>query len=201
MQSAKWLVDGPQLSSDSGASGLDNRAAFTMPTRKPLPDKHCFATEADLVERFVGKLQSGRTCLGSVQVATEWDHRAGLVDILARDCAGLLVAFEAKLDNWRRAFMQAYRNTAYANRTYVLVPPSVAERALQDREEFLFRGVGLCAFDGKVIRVVIPATDQEPLLAWVRARAHSHFDQLPHDRRASARSSRGRRGDLQAAGT
>lgn len=148
-----------------------------------------FATEADLVERFVGKLQAGRTRYGSVQVTTEWDHRAGMVDVLARDSAGALVAFEAKLHNWRRAFMQAYRNTSYANRAYVLLPPNVAQRALQDREEFEFRGVGLCAFDGKVVQVLIEAVDQEPLMAWVRARAHQYFDSLK-DERPSSRPAR-----------
>ncbi|WP_192871651.1 hypothetical protein [Variovorax sp. JS1663] len=171
----------------------------TMTTKRAIAQKTTFATEADLVASFVGKLQAGRSCYGSVEVVTEWDHRSGLVDVLARDCAGALVAFEAKLKNWRRAFMQAYRSTAYANRTYVLLPPTVAERAMQDREEFELRGVGLCAFDGKAIQILIEACEQEPLLKWVRARAHEHFDALLYECRPAPRSSGRRRGDLQAA--
>jgi hypothetical protein len=171
-----------------------------MPPSTHITKSPQFATEADLVERFVGKLQAGRSCYGSVEVTTEWDHRAGLVDVLARDCAGALVAFEAKLSNWRRAFLQAYRNTAYANLTYVLVPPAVAQRALQYRNEFELRGVGLCTFDGNAIQILVEALNQDPLLSWLRARAHEHFDRLSNERRTSSPRppSRGR-GALQTA--
>jgi hypothetical protein len=135
------------------------------------------------VEAFVGKLQAGRTSFGSVQITTEWDHRSGLVDVLARDCSSRLIAFEAKLTDWRRAFMQAYRNTAYANRSYVLLPNDKVHRALCEQEEFEFRGIGLCSFDGKEVNVLIEAGEQDPLLSWLRTRAHQYFDTLPDERR------------------
>lgn len=137
-----------------------------------------FTTEADFVDRFVGKLMKGRTSFGRLQITTEWDHRAGLVDVLARHRRKTLVAFEAKLDNWKRAFHQAYRSTAYANKSYVIVPANVAARALRERDEFELRGVGLCSFDGKSIQVLIEASEQDALLAWLRAQAHEHFDTL-----------------------
>jgi hypothetical protein len=151
-----------------------------------------FSTEACLVEGFVGALQAGRTPFGLAQVTTEWDHRSGFVDVLVRDRAQTLVAFEAKLADWRRAFMQAYRNTAYANRAYVLLPQKTAHRALRDREEFEFRGVGLCSFDGKTVRILIEASEQDPLLQWLRARAHEHFDALPDERCSRPHRSRNR---------
>ncbi|MDH0862988.1 hypothetical protein [Mitsuaria sp. GD03876] len=137
-----------------------------------------FATEADFVERFVGKLSKGRTSFGKVQITQEWDHRAGFVDVLARHRRKTLVAFEAKLDNWKRAFHQAYRSTAYANKSYVIVPTHVANRALRDRDEFELRGVGLCSFDGKSVQVLIEASEQDALLIWLREQAHEHFDAL-----------------------
>ncbi|MFZ2652238.1 MAG: hypothetical protein WA210_19245 [Burkholderiaceae bacterium] len=158
-----------------------------------------FASEAALVESFVEKLGRGRTRYGRVEVATEWDHRSGAVDVLARDAHGALFAFEAKLENWRRAFDQAYRNTAYANRAYVLLPPAAAQRALQDKEQFQLRGIGLCSFDGRAIRVLIEASDQEALLTWVRARAHQHFDTITNERDAHARLAAGRGRTLHAA--
>lgn len=150
-----------------------------------------FASEAALVESFVEKLGRGRTRYGRVEVATEWDHRSGVVDVLARNAHGALFAFEAKLENWRRAFDQAYRNTAYANRAYVLLPPAAAQRALQDKQQFQLRGIGLCSFDGRAIRVLIEAADQEALLTWVRARAHQHFDTITNERDAHARLAAG----------
>ncbi len=144
-----------------------------------------FETEAELVDRFVRRLCSGRSCYGSLQLTTEWDHRAGIVDVLARTSDGDIVAFEAKLKNWRRAFLQAYKNTAYASRSFVLLPPAAATRALAEREEFEFRGIGLCSFDGKKIQILISAGKHEPLLSWLQARAHEHFDILRHERRRS----------------
>jgi hypothetical protein len=157
----------------------------------PAITKLAFASEACLVEQFVGMLQSGRTAFGSLQVTTEWDHRSGFVDVLVRDKRERLVAFEAKLTDWRRAFLQAYRSTAYANLTYVLLPAAVAHRAFAHKDEFEFRGIGLCAFDGRSIKVLIEPVDQEALLGWVRSRAHEHFDGLANDQRKRSRSRSG----------
>lgn len=150
-----------------------------------------FATEADFVDCFVGKLSKGRTSFGKVEITTEWDHRAGFVDVLARHRRKTLVAFEAKLDNWKRAFHQAYRSTAYANKSYVIVPAHVASRALRDRDEFELRGVGLCSFDGKSVQVLIEASEQDALLTWLREQAHEHFDALEDDCAAEPRRGRG----------
>lgn len=142
-----------------------------------------FATEADFVEKFVSKLAKGRTAFGSVQITTEWDHGSGVVDVLARHRRKTLVAFEAKLGNWKRAFHQAYRSTAYAHKSYVIVPEHVAKRAVRDREEFELRGVGLCSFNGSAVQVVIEAKEQDALLRWLRERANEHFDTLPNEQR------------------
>lgn len=155
-----------------------------------------FVTEAEFVDRFVSKLALGRTAFGKVQITKEWDHHAGFVDVLVRHRRKVLVAFEAKLDNWKRAFHQAYRSTAYANKSYVIVPTHVAIRALRDRDEFELRGVGLCSFDGKSVKVLIEASEQDALLVWLRAQAHEHFDGLEDERRVEPR--RGRRADMSA---
>ena len=151
-----------------------------------------FATEADFVDSFVGKLAKGRTAFGRVQITTEWDHRAGIVDVLARNRRKGLVAFEAKLDNWKRAFHQAYRSTAYANKSYVIVPKHVASRAMRDQEEFELRGVGLCSFDGSAVQVLIEAAEQDALLRWLREQAHEHFNTLSDERCAGPKRSRSR---------
>jgi hypothetical protein len=155
-----------------------------------------FATEAEFVDRFIGKLAQGRTTFGKVQITKEWDHHTGFVDVLVRHRRKTLVAFEAKLENWKRAFHQAYRSTAYANKSYVIVPAHVASRALRDRDEFELRGVGLCSFDGKSVQVLIEASEQDALLTWLRAQAHEHFDALKDE--LSVEPRRGRRADLSA---
>lgn len=135
-----------------------------------------FETEALLVEEFVSCLETGRTIFGRVQLTTEWDHRSGFVDVLARDAGGRLIAFEAKLTDWRRAYHQAYRNTAYADRAYILLPDGAARRALRHRTEFEMRGIGLCAMQADGVEVLIEATDQDALVKWLRAKAHDYFD-------------------------
>lgn len=147
-----------------------------------------FQSEAALVEQFVRVLGTKRTFFGKVDITTEWDHKAGLVDVLALDRSNSLIAFEAKLADWKRAFHQAYRNTAYANRAYVLLPANVAHRALRNREEFEYRGIGLCCFDGSEVEVLVEASEQEPLLEWVRRNAHKHFGELLNERRSRSRT-------------
>ena len=147
-----------------------------------------FMTEAKLVDAFVQTLLSGRSCWRSVEIATEWSYSAGFADVLARNSKRELIAFEAKLENWRSAFHQAYRNCAYANRAYVLMPYETVHRALKHREDFEFRGIGLCSYrDGKVF-VHIKASRQDELLAWERRRAHAHFDGKIDERRKANRS-------------
>lgn len=160
---------------------------------------HDFASEAEMVNSFLTVLAKKRSCFGRVAVTTEWDHRAGYVDVLARDCKKALIAFEAKLGDWKRAFRQAYRNTVYADRSYVLLPAGVADRALAHRQIFEDRGIGLCRFDGERVEVLVEAVDQPPLMARVRCKAHEHFDVISHEPRNRLRSRRG--GDMRAART
>lgn len=71
-----------------------------------------FKTESELVDSFVGALLLGATCWGKVQLVTEWWHPSGATDVLVRTERRGLIAFEAKLSNWRVALHQAYRNTS-----------------------------------------------------------------------------------------
>lgn len=156
-----------------------------------------FDSEAEMVNKFIAALSKRSSRFGRVTIAREWDHRAGYVDVLARDRNNALIAFEAKLGDWKRAFMQAYRNTAYADRAYVLLPAGAADRALVHKGTFEDKGIGLCRFDGDHIEVLVEATDQVPLIAWVRSKAHEHFDGISREPRSGAR--RGSSRDLQAA--
>ena len=61
--------------------------------------------------------------------------------------AARLVAFEAKLSDWRRALAQAYRYRYYAELAVVVLPADVARRAVQNRSIFKQAGVALWTFD------------------------------------------------------
>lgn len=136
-----------------------------------------FATEAAMVEQFLALVRDGVSPWGPLQTTTEWDYRTGITDVLARTSSGQLVAFEAKLADWRRASHQAYRNTTFAGRTYVLLPSATAKRVRANEQVFSRYCIGLCAVDADRIEILIEAPEAVPLLPWLHKRAQSYFDE------------------------
>jgi hypothetical protein len=61
-------------------------------------------------------------------------------------CASLY-AFETKLENWRRAFQQAYRYSYYSDASFVVLPHDKSNRAIANLDLFKFHGIGLWLFD------------------------------------------------------
>lgn len=58
-----------------------------------------------------------------------------------------LLAFEAKLLDWRKALTQAYRYRYYADASIVVLPAQSARPAIQNRSVFQQMGVGLWTFN------------------------------------------------------
>jgi hypothetical protein len=150
------------------------------------------------VDRTIRFLNRHKTPWGQVQTVTEWDYRSGITDILARTTRNEVIAFEAKLSDWRRAIYQAYRSTTFALRSYVVLPERVARRAEKSPEMFMNYGVGLCACADGELSVLIEARYSEPLMEWLTRRAHATFDGLINVTRPSG-SDRPRRSPLPAA--
>lgn len=148
-----------------------------------------FNSEAELVQVTVSHLRSGRSPWGSVQFVTEWNYRNGRADILARTSCNSLIAFEAKLSRWQIACHQAYRNTVYATKAYVVLPEDAAHRAFQSNGRFKKMFVGLCVVTATEIRVLIEPPPALPLMRWVTDLAHSTFDGL-NDAATESRSGR-----------
>ena len=156
-----------------------------------------FSTEANLVRSFVSGLRSDSPW-GELQIATEWDYRTGVTDVLTRNVRGDIIAFEAKLRDWRKAAHQAYRNTVFAKKAYVVLPSTIAERACLAGDLFKRYRVGLCSIENKCIRIVIEAPANEALMPWLHARAQCFFDNAAcYRQRTKSPSCRGR--DLRTA--
>ena len=132
-----------------------------------------------LTVKLLGKANSP---WGRVQTVTEWDYRSGISDILGRDSHNDIIAFEAKLRDWRRACYQAYRSTAFAPRAYVVLPELVATRVQCYRDVFERYGVGLCYCRSGELSILIEARPAEPLMKWLTDRAHTMFDGILNDR-------------------
>jgi hypothetical protein len=101
----------------------------------------------------------------------EFQYPEGRADIIGSSSRSEVTAFEAKLDKWRVALHQAYRNSFYAHYSYVILPANRRLVALRHRHEFERRGVGLCTVNEKGIHIEIEACRKEPLRLWLTRNA------------------------------
>lgn len=109
---------------------------------------------------------------GPLELAAEFNYAAGRVDLIALTHENELLAFEAKLTRWRDALHQAFRNTFFASRSYVVLPLQTAERAAAYAAEFHRRKVGLCAAaDGAVNVLVSAPVISCPVQPWLAIQA------------------------------
>ncbi len=157
-----------------------------------------FDTESALVDQFIALIGLDSSPWGSLQITTEWDYRTGITDVLARTTDGRIVAFEAKLSDWRRAAHQAYRNTTFATRAYVVLPSVVAERIRVHEQVFERYGVGLCSVNADNIKILIEARETKPLLPWLYERAQTFFNAVSYDSTTAHQPREGCNFDLQS---
>src|ERR1700687_6008944 len=126
-----------------------------------------FANEKVLVDRLLSLLQSQSTFCGPVHVTPEFFYSRGRTDVVAVAQDETLIAFEAKLTDWRTALHQAYRNTCFAHSSYVVLPKKAALLAFRFVGEFEKRGVGLCYVDDSSLVVLHESLHSAPLEPWL----------------------------------
>ena len=130
-----------------------------------------YPTEQALVDGFIRNIRSPKTPWECLHISTEFFYQRGKADIVVQNAEGDVIAFEAKLRKWRVALNQAYRNTCFANRSYVLLPKAVALLASQYAAEFRRRQVGICYIDLGRIHILEEAEAINPLQQWLSLRA------------------------------
>ncbi|MBI5636707.1 MAG: hypothetical protein HZA03_01920 [Nitrospinae bacterium] len=131
-----------------------------------------FQTEVKLVDVFISCFQSCSSLRATHNIVREFDYVSGRTDILSLNTENEIIAFEAKLTNWRKAIHQAWRNTSFANQVYVVLPRTRSSGAMKNKAEFDERGVGLCVVDdGGGVEVVIPCSRNKPLIPWLNRKA------------------------------
>jgi hypothetical protein len=129
--------------------------------------KMIFANEKMLVDRLLSLLQSQSTFCGPVHVTPEFFYSRGRTDVVAVAEDESLIAFEAKLTDWKTALHQAYRNTCFAHSSYVVLPKKTALAAFRFVGEFEKRGVGLCYVDDSALVVIRVSSHNEPIEPWL----------------------------------
>ena len=131
--------------------------------------------ESLLVEDFQSTLRVPENPFSISDLGFEFNYGNGRTDIIGRTPSGTLFAFEAKLIRWRNALNQAYRNSSFANYSYVVLPKLNAKNAKRMAHEFTRRGIGLCSVDHSRMNIEIPAPEQEPLQPWLKEKALQHI--------------------------
>lgn len=134
-----------------------------------------FQNEQVLVSSFLSRLNSNRSPWGTVQAATEFYYQRGRTDVIACTTDESVIAVEAKLEDWRAALHQAFRNRCFAHRSYVLLPKHTALRAHRYLAEFDRRQVGICYLEGLEIVVLHQAAESSPLEPWLSVLARQHI--------------------------
>lgn len=131
-----------------------------------------YRSERGLVRHFVRQLHKKNCPWGPVLISREFNYLRGRADlVLVAEQGKHVMAFEAKLERWREALQQAYRNTCFAHSSYVVLPRKAALRAQRYLGDFTFRNVGLCYIDGERITVAITPEKKPPLEPWLFAEA------------------------------
>ncbi|NCO39193.1 MAG: hypothetical protein COZ06_38190 [Armatimonadetes bacterium CG_4_10_14_3_um_filter_66_18] len=132
-----------------------------------------YPSEQALVDAFCATLASENSPWGELSCAREFDYVRGRADVVAADAEGRIIAFEAKLEKWREALNQAYRNTCFAHESYVVLPEAAAMRAARYAREFSRRAVGLCYVHDGEVTVELEADERTPLQPWLAEAAVS----------------------------
>ncbi len=133
-----------------------------------------YIREAALVNDFIACLpRSPFAKNGLWGISTEFNYNRGRTDIILMTLNNEIIAFEAKLEKWREALHQAYRNSCFAHYSYIVVPETVAEKAIQYEIEFAQRSVGVCYLSNGKIVIARHADRSTPLQDWLLKRAQN----------------------------
>lgn len=130
-----------------------------------------YSLEADLMRDFQQHLVAPNSPFKIGSFAQEFYYMNGRVDVVAVDSTDRLLAFEGKLSRWRHALNQAYRNSAFADWSYVVLPIKTAETAIYSEYEFSRRGVGLVAVSAEGIKILLTPQPGKKLQPWISDRA------------------------------
>lgn len=118
--------------------------AETQPTCEKVHESGS-VNESALVNHFCAMIYSPSTRWEVRKHYLEFNLGWSKPDVLLLTNSLDLIAIEAKTHAWRQALIQSNRNSVFANRSYVLLPGSLAEKvALNYAIEFRSCGIGLC---------------------------------------------------------
>ena len=132
-----------------------------------------YEQEVTLVDQLAALVSQGSVAWLRQTLVREFDYSSGRTDLLTLTVTDHVVAFEAKLTNWRKAMDQAWRNTSFANEVYVVLPRACSRPALQHRADFEDSGVGLCVMDENGVDMLWNSRNHKPVIPWLHHKARA----------------------------
>jgi len=131
-----------------------------------------FVNEQELVDSlltFDTEIHGCTICDGDY--LTEFNYSSGRTDILLLSYNGEVIALEAKLYKWRVALRQAYRNSGFCDRSYVVLPMNIALKAAEYSKEFEDFGIGIMGISRSTLEIIKDAPKNKPIQPALKAKA------------------------------
>lgn len=141
-----------------------------------------FKNEKELVTTFITHIENNQYDVKLVSWSSEFNFSGGRTDIIAGNAQKELYAFEAKLNNLGKVINQAFRNTAFANYSYVVLPENKKRAVAKFASEFKRRKIGLVFVNHEKAWTEIDAYQQLPVLPWLRDKATENLRPVKRNR-------------------
>lgn len=84
----------------------------------------------------------------------------GIPDIMINNKE--IISIEAKLKNWKRALIQAYRYRSFSKKAYVFMDNDYIDAPLENIEEFKKFNIGLAGVSNEKIEIYYEPEEKEP---------------------------------------
>ncbi len=131
-------------------------------------------SEKNLQKVFLSVLAGENSPWNVAKYYEEFNFNGGRTDVIAIDDFSVLYAFELKLEKWKVALIQAYRNTSFANKSYVVLPKESAIKAARYEYQFKRRAVGLCYIeDNTIVEIYDCKKNNKLLMPWLNNKARN----------------------------
>lgn len=129
-----------------------------------------FSTEEKMVKICVEELENKYK---KSEIVLEPKGLFGIPDIMIKNKN--LISIEAKLKNWKRALIQAYRYRSFSEQSYVYMDNDYIGAPLENISEFKKYNIGLAGVLNDSIKIYFEPTAMEPFSEQLYIKAKDVF--------------------------
>lgn len=129
-----------------------------------------FITEEKMVDTCVNELQNSHK---NGKIVLEPNGLFGRPDIMIEDRE--IICIEAKLKNWKRALIQAYRYRSFSEKSYVYMDNDFIKAPLDNIDEFKRFNIGLAGVSDEKINIYYEPKETKPFSKVLYEKARSFF--------------------------